>query len=113
MKQISIEEVSVAAVLEELMSRNQINNDDLAKRFDVNPQTIRNIKDGRAVNAKTIANMIKVFDLRKDARLLQRLLLGYLMIQFQGDLGPELLKDAELISTEQTAEGISKTDISE
>ncbi len=75
-------EANLAFCLREICTRFDVDFHEIAARCGVTYQTVKNVADGRAVNARFIFALIKSFKLENEQPLLQRILLGFLILQF-------------------------------
>lgn len=93
----------LSEVLEQIMADNHKDPTDtsslhfIANRCGVTYQTVKNAHDGKSVNAKFIMSLIERFNLKDNPRILRRLLLAFLKVQFPPDKSTELFEAASII----------------
>ena len=100
---LTASEANLSACLREITTRFDVDFHEIAARCNVTYQTVKNVSDGRAVNARFISTLIESFALQNDREFLGRILLGFLILQFRseggssGEYGRTLLRNAGLI----------------
>lgn len=106
-------EANLAFCLREIATRFHVDFHEIAARCNVTYQTVKNVADGRAVNARFISALIESFALQNEREFLNRILLGFLILQFKSEGGSsderglKLLRNAGLIQCERSVKRAS------
>lgn len=90
------QDVTLASIVRDLMKEHELDMGTLAARCGVTYQTIKNVVDGRSVNRRFISELIRQFDMEDDPEQLRRIILAFLLAQFE-DEGERLLRTAGLL----------------
>ena len=89
-------QLSLAVLVADLMEQRSIDRTELAARCKVTPQTVKNVLDGKSVNARFLITLIELFRVDHDEDLLRRFLLAFLALQFPDRRAEVYLRKAGL-----------------
>lgn len=91
------EETIMASIVGDATTNAEIDAHEISRRCEVTYQTAKNFLDGRSTNARFLKRFVDEFGITNNPALLRRLLLGYLLVQFQEGDGMRMMADAGLL----------------